>query len=81
VAFVRAQRRPTETGPPPQSAALARYLQQLERYLREHGAYYHDDRGDPDEPLSLYADGDHLTGAGREIYTQRFAERHARFFQ
>jgi hypothetical protein len=81
VAFVRAQRRPTETGPPPQSDALTRYLQQLEQYLVEHGAYYHDDRGDPDQPLSLYADGDHLTGAGREIYTQRFAERHARFFQ
>jgi hypothetical protein len=81
LAFVRAQRRPTETGPPPQSEALTRYLQQLERYLREHGAYYHDDRGDPDQPLSLYADGDHLTGAGRESYTQRFAERHARFFQ
>jgi hypothetical protein len=81
VAFVRAQRRPTESGPAPQSDALTRYLQQLERYLTARGAYYHDDRGDPDEPLSIYADGDHLTGRGREVYTARFAERHARFFQ
>jgi hypothetical protein len=81
VAFVRAQRRPTETGPPAQSEALTVYLQKLEHYLTAPGAYYHDDRGDPDQPLSIYADGDHLTGQGRERYTERFAERHARFFQ
>jgi hypothetical protein len=81
VAFIRAQRRPTETGPPAQSEALTAYLQKLERYLAARGAYYHDDRGDPAQPLALYADGDHLTGRGRELYTERFAERHARFFQ
>ena len=81
VAFIRAQRRPTESGPPPQSEALTGYLQRLERYLVEHGAYYHDDRGDPEQPLSMYADGDHLTSRGREAYTARFADRHARFFQ
>ncbi len=81
VAFVRAQRRPTESGPPAQSEALAAYLLKLERYLAAHGAYYHDDRGDPEQPLSIYADGDHLTGRGRELYTERFADRHARFFQ
>ena len=43
--------------------------------------YFHDDWGDPEAPLSLYADGDHLTAAGRIRYTERFAERHARFFQ
>ena len=41
-----------------------------------HGAYYHDDWGDPDEPLSLYADGDHLTADGRVRYTS--ASREAR---
>lgn len=81
VAFVRAQRRPTETGPPAQSDALAAYVKKLEDYLTARGAYYHDDRGDPEQPLSSYADGDHLTGRGRERYTERFAERHARFFQ
>ena len=81
VAFVRVQRRPTASGPAPQSAELTAYLQKLEQYLTDRGAYYHDDRGDRGQPLSLYADGDHLTGAGREVYTERFAERHARFFQ
>lgn len=81
VAFVRAQRRPTETGPPAQSEALTAYLKKLEQYLTARGAYYHDDRGDPAQSLSIYADGDHLTGRGRELYTERFAERHARFFQ
>lgn len=81
VAFVCAQRRPTESGPAPRSEALTAYLGKLEQYLTARGAYFHDDRGDPDQPLSIYADGDHLTGRGRELYTERFAERHARFFQ
>jgi len=81
LAFVCAQRRPTEFGPAPRSRPLTIYLQQLEKYLVANGAYYYDDRGDPDEPLSVYADGDHLTSRGRAIYTDRFAERHARFFQ
>jgi hypothetical protein len=29
----------------------------------------------------MYADGDHLTSRGRAVYTERFAQRHARFFQ
>lgn len=81
IAFIRVQRRPTPDGPPPQSAALKKYTDDLAAYLVAHGAYYHDDWGDPDEPLSLYADGDHLTADGRVRYTQRFAEKHARFFQ
>ncbi len=81
VAFVRAQRRPLEDGPPPQSEPLTAYLRQLQRYLESRGAMYHDDRGDPDQPLSTYADGDHLTAHGREVYTERFAERHAAFFR
>lgn len=80
-AFIRVQRRPTPDGPPPQSAALKKYADDLRAYLIAHGAYYHDDWGDPDEPLSLYADGDHLTADGRVRYTQRFAEKHAQFFQ
>jgi hypothetical protein len=80
-AFIRVQRRPTPEGPPPQSAALKKYADDLRAYLIAHGAYYHDDWGDPDEPLSLYADGDHLTAGGRVRYTQRFAEKHAQFFQ
>ena len=81
VAFICAQRRPTETGPSPRSEALTAYLKHLQAYLVARGAYYYDDQGDPDEPLSVYADGDHLTSRGRALYTERFAERHAPFFQ
>lgn len=81
LAFIRVQRRPTPEGPPQQSDALKRYAEDLKAYLVANGAYYHDDWGDPEEPLSMYADGDHLTAAGRVRYTELFAERHARFFQ
>jgi hypothetical protein len=79
--FIRVQRRPTETGPPPQTEALTAYLERLQKYLAANGAYYHDDRGDPAQPLSTYADGDHLRPEERVRYTERFAEQHARFFQ
>jgi hypothetical protein len=81
LAFIRVQRRPTATGPPPQSRELTAYVNALKGYLEARGAYFHDDWGDPDEPLSAYADGDHLDAEGRIRYTQRFAERHARFLQ
>jgi len=81
LAFIRAQRRPLPDGPPPQPAALKKYVDDLRAYLEGRGAYFHDDWGDPEQPLSLYADGDHLTGDGRIRYTERFADRHARFFQ
>ena len=80
-AFIRVQRRPSADGPPSQSPALKKYADDLEAYLIANGAYYFDDWGDPDEPLSMYADGDHLTADGRVRYTQRFAEKHAQFFQ
>jgi len=38
-------------------------------------------QSDADEPLSEYADGDHLTGDARLRYTERFAAKHARFLQ
>ena len=81
LAFVRVQRRPTETGPPEQSEALTAYLKKLQDYLTANGAYFHDDRGDPAQPLAVYADGDHLKPEERIPYTERFAVLHARFFQ
>jgi hypothetical protein len=81
LAFIHVQRRPTPQGPAPRSAALERYLNRLQTYLTGHGAYYYDDRGDPDQPLSVYADGDHLRTDARPGYTERFARRHAAFFQ
>jgi hypothetical protein len=79
--FIRVQRRPTESGPPPQPAALTRYLEDLRAYVAERGAYYHDDYGDPQQPLSVYGDGDHLRFEERLPYTERFARAHAAFFQ
>ena len=81
LAFIRVQRRPTAEGPPPQSDALKKYVADFKAYVTSRNGYFHDDWGDPDQPLSVYADGDHLTQAGRMRYTERFAERHGRFFQ
>ena len=81
LAFIRVQRRPAPDGPPPQSEALRKYVADLQAYLSARNAYFHDDWGDPNQTLSVYADGDHLTQDGRLRYTERFAEKHARFFQ
>ena len=81
LAFIRVQRRPTADGPPAQSATLTRYLRGLRVYLEEHGAYYHDDWGDPDQPLAIYADGDHIVRSARQPYTERFFQRHAALFR
>ncbi len=81
LAFIRVQRRPSAAGPPAQSEALTRYLHELKAYLAEHGVYYHDDWGDPDQPLAMYADGDHLVREARIPYTERFLEKHARIFR
>ena len=81
LAFIRVQRRPTPGGPPPQSDGLIRYLGQLRAYLTARGAYYHDDYGDPNQPLEVYADGDHLRSDQRQLYSERFAKQHAAFLQ
>jgi hypothetical protein len=79
--FIRVQRRPLPNGPPPQSPALVQYLEKLEAYFEERGIYYGDDYGDPEISLSTYSDGDHLTPEARTPYTERFARKHASFFQ
>ncbi len=71
--FVRVQRRPRGTTPPPQSPNLVRYLGDLTRYLAANGALYHDDWGDPEMPESIYADGDHIRN--RRLYTDVFRRR------
>ena len=81
LAFIRVQRRPTPSGPPPQSEALTRYLERLRAYLTARGAYYYDDYGDPNQPLDVYADGDHLRSDQRLLYSERFAKQHAAFLQ
>jgi hypothetical protein len=71
--FVRVQRRPSGTTPPPQSANLQRYVTDLRTWLEANGALFHDDWGDPEQPESIYADGDHVRD--RRHYTAVFRKR------
>jgi len=81
VAFVRVQRRPTADGPPAQSPALQKYVRALWRYLDSNGAIFHDDWGDPDQPLSVYEDGDHVKKAFRRTYTEIFFRKNPEIFR
>lgn len=81
VAFIRVQRRPGPDGPPPQSEALRRYVSRLSGWLREQGAYFHDDWGDPELPLAMYGDGDHIGRESRLAYTELFFRRNQELFR
>ncbi|HNV04199.1 MAG TPA: hypothetical protein PLE61_11885 [Vicinamibacterales bacterium] len=81
VAFVRVQRRPGPDGPPPQSAALRAYVGALRAYLEENGALFHDDWGDPDQPLSIYEDGDHIAREYRLHCTELFFRKNPEVFR
>lgn len=71
--FVRVQRRPTGSEPPEQSPNLQRYVSDLQAWLTANGALFHDDWGDPEQPESIYADGDHIRD--RRHYTALFRRR------
>jgi hypothetical protein len=73
--FVRAQRRPSGGRPPAQSDALKQYVADLKVYLEANGALFHDDTGDPQQTIDLYADGDHLSRDGKVRYTEIFYNR------
>jgi hypothetical protein len=81
LAFVRVQRRPEADGPPRQSPALRRYVADLRAYIEANGGLFADDWGDPDQPLAVYADGDHLTRDFRARYTELFLRKHPAFFR
>jgi hypothetical protein len=81
VAFVRVQRRPAADGPPPQSPALQAYVRRLREYLESSGALFRDDLGDPDQPLSVYEDGDHVKTAFRRSYTELFFRKNPEIFR
>jgi hypothetical protein len=73
--LVRVQRRPVDGQPPRQSRALRRYVDGLRAYVAAHGGVLHDDTGDPDMTLDMYADGDHIARAAKARYTTLFYER------
>jgi hypothetical protein len=81
VAFVRVQRRPGAAGPPPQSPALQEYMRKLRAYLDANGAIFRDDWGDPDQPLSVYEDGDHVKKDFRSVYTELFFRKNPEIFR
>ena len=51
------------------------------RYLQSNGAIFHDDWGDPDQPLSAYEDGDHLKKEFRRTYTEIFFRKNPEIFR
>jgi hypothetical protein len=81
LAFVRVQRRPEAGRPPRQSPALQKYVSDLRAYVEAHGGLFADDWGDPDQPLSIYSDGDHLSRDFRTRYTELFLRKHPAFFR
>jgi len=73
--FVRVQRRPTASGPPPQRPELKTYIAHLREYVLAHGAQFYDFTGDPALTLDHYNDGDHISAAWRPQSTELFLER------
>ena len=53
----------------------------LWRYLESNGAIFHDDWGDPDQPLSVYEDGDHVKKDFRRTYTEIFFRKNPEIFR
>jgi hypothetical protein len=75
VCFIRVLRRPVDGAPPPESAALRRYVADLRAYLAAEGAYFLDDRDDPRLLSIQYEDGDHIKSAETGRYTELLVER------
>jgi len=73
--FVRVQRRPVGGRPPEQSRALRDYIAALRTYVDSQGGIFHDDTGDPNLPLEMYDDGDHVKEAWRRHYTENLHQR------
>lgn len=71
--FIRVQDRPAENGAIPDPPELQAYMRDLKTYLTEHNALLYDFTGDPELPLSVYHDGDHIKD--QKKYTELFFRR------
>jgi hypothetical protein len=81
VCFVRVQRRPFGGKPPAQSAAMRRYIRELQTFIASNGALFHDETGDPAMTLDMYEDGDHIAREFHARYTELFFSRLRPLFQ
>ncbi len=81
LAFIRVQRRPEGNRPPTQSPELQEYIRKLKQFLEANGAYFHDEWGDPELPLSIYQDGDHIRRDKQRHTTRLFVRRNRGLFQ
>ncbi len=79
--FVRVLRRPVDGRPPPQSAALARYTNELRAFIEAGGGAFVDDRDIPDMAGLVYNDGDHIDRSERVRYTTLFFDAVSRLPQ
>jgi hypothetical protein len=66
--FVRMKRR-RDAGPDRQPQKLIEYTAKLKDYLQEHHCPFLDFTDDPRITLDLYADGDHFSTRGKEVFT------------
>jgi hypothetical protein len=81
LAFIRVQRRPEGNRPPAQSPELLAYTGKLKAYLEANGAYFHDEWGDPELPLSIYRDGDHIRRDQERHTTELLVRRNRGLFE
>jgi hypothetical protein len=79
--FVRVQRRPTQSGPPPQPPQLTEYVKRLSRYLADEGVGFYDFTGDPQLTLDHYLDGDHIRPEWKQASTDLFLQRLHEYFR
>jgi hypothetical protein len=79
--FVRVQRRPTSSGPPPQTPELVRYVAKLRSYLSGNGVGFYDFTGDPELTLDRYLDGDHIRDGWKPASTDLFLQRLQIYFR
>ena len=73
--LVRVQRRPDSDGALHQSAVLLRYIADLKTYVEGRGIGFYDFTGEPETPLEVYGEGDHIAPVYLDAHTDLFARR------